>query len=303
MNWRARLSSGDVVLIDGGTGSELKRRGVQMSAAAWSGLAVHTHPEVVRAVHAAYVDAGAEVIVANTFGTTRSLLQAAGLGREFERINRRAVELAMEARDAAGKTAADVAIAGSLSNLPPNMNKRDFPPPTQEIADLKALARMLVVAGVDLIALEMMQDTHHARRALAAALETGLPVWLGVSARYRDDDSNRLVGFDYPEVDFADSLAALIPMGPDVVNVMHTEVAAVAPAIDRVRERWQGPVGVYPEVPYVVSPTWRTEVSPARLVAEAKTWVGQGARLIGGCCGTTPEHIAALAVWLRSGAG
>ena len=149
----------------------------------------------------------------------------------------------------------------------------------------------------------MMQDTHHAPRAPAVALETGLPVWLGVGARYRDDKSNRLVGFDYPEVDFADSLAALIPMGSDVVNVMHTEVAAVAPAIDRVRERWQGPVGVYPEVPYVVSPTWRTEVSPARLVAEAKTWVGQGARLIGGCCGTTPEHIAALAVWLRSGAG
>ena len=121
MNWSEKLSCDEVVLIDGGTGSELKRRAVPMSASAWSGLAVHTHPEVVRAVHTAYIHAGAEVIIANTFGTARSLLQAAGIGNEFERINRRAVELAFEARDAAGKSAVDVAIGGSLSNL-------NFPP-------------------------------------------------------------------------------------------------------------------------------------------------------------------------------
>ena len=271
-----------------------------MSKAAWSGLAAHTHPEIVRAVHAAYVDAGAEVIIANTFGTTRYLLEAVGLGGEFERINRRAVELAREARDAAGKSTDEVAIAGSLSNLPLNMSPGRYPPRVRERADLRELADTLAHAGVDLIALEMLQETRHASMAMAAAVDTGLPVWLGVSATLR---RTGLVGFNTPDADFAETLEALIPLGPDVVNVMHTELAAVGPAIEMVRAHWDGPVGVYPEVPYVVSPAWRTEVSPARLVAEAKTWVGQGARLIGGCCGTTPEHIAALAVWLRSGAG
>ena len=299
MNWSEKLSCDEVVLIDGGTGSELKRRGVPMSPAAWSGLAVHhTHPEAVRAVHTAYVHAGAEVIIANTFGTARSLLQAAGIGNEFERINRRAVELACEARDAAGKSAEDVAIGGSLSNLPPNMDRGKYPPAELESADLKELAETLVDAGVDLIALEMLQDTHHAPRAMAAALTTGLPVWLGVSARLREADHG-LVGFNYTDIDFEDILDALIPMGPDVVNVMHTEIAAVAPAISMIRKRWQGPIGVYPEMPYATAPVWRTALSPEEFVDEAKGWLRQGARLIGGCCGTTPEHIAALAQWLQ----
>ena len=282
--------------MDGGTGSELKRRGVPMDAASWSGLAVHGHPDVVREVHADYIAAGAEVIVANTFGTTRFLLEAAGMDNEFERINRRAVILAKEAREAAGKSAGEVAIAGSLSNLPPDMDVDNYPPPERERADLFELAKTLADAGVDLIALEMIQDTNHGPRAMAAALDTGLPVWLGVSARL---DGLRLVAFDHPDVDFATVLDTLIPMGPDVVNIMHTEIAAVAPAIASVRERWRGPIGVYPEIPHVTTPRWRTEISPSQLVAKARSWVDQGARLIGGCCGTTPAHIAALGDWLR----
>ena len=299
MNCSEKLSCDEVVLIDGGTGSELKRRGVPMSAAAWSGLAVHTHPDVVRAVHTAYIHAGAEVIIANTFGTARSLLQAAGIGNEFERINRRAVELAFEARDASGKSAEDIAIGGSISNLPPNMDQGNYPPAERESADLKELAETLVNAGVDFIALEMLQDTHHAARAMAAALTTGLPVWLGVCARLRETDQG-LVGFNYTDIDFEDILDALIPMGPDVVNLMHTEIAAVAPAISMIRERWQGPIGVYPEMPYSTFPVWRTALSPEEFIEEAKGWLRQGARLIGGCCGTSPEHIVALAQWLRS---
>ena len=80
MDWQAKLNDGGIVLLDGGTGSELQRRGVPMSGAAWSGAAVHTHPDVLRAVHHDYIAAGAEVIITNTFGTSRSALSAAGLG-------------------------------------------------------------------------------------------------------------------------------------------------------------------------------------------------------------------------------
>ena len=153
-----------------------------MSKAAWSGLAVHSHPQVVQEVHEAYIGAGAEVIITNTFGTARCHLEAAGLGDEFARINRNAVRLAIAARDASGE---DVAVAGSLSNLPPNFNADDYPPPDVELAGLREQAAILADSGADLIALEMMQDTRHAARAMEAALETGLPVWLGVSCRRR----------------------------------------------------------------------------------------------------------------------
>jgi S-methylmethionine-dependent homocysteine/selenocysteine methylase len=299
VTWQEKLERNEIVLIDGGTGSELQRRGVPMSGAAWSGVAVHTHPNVVREVHEAYIEAGAEVIITNTFGSARFMLEAAGLGAEFDAINRAAVGLAMQAREASGKSNAQVAIAGSISNLPPNMNPRDYPDPDGELAALRELAATLAGSGVDLIALEMMQDTGHAARAMEAALETGLPVWLGVSCRQAAGRSG-LVSFDIPDMDFAYPLDALIPMGPAVVNVMHSPIQAVLPAIQMIRERWQGPIGVYPEVGYFTPPDWNfdADATPDRFVAHARDWVEHGARLIGGCCGTSPEHIRALHVAL-----
>jgi S-methylmethionine-dependent homocysteine/selenocysteine methylase len=294
MGWQEKLERNDIVLIDGGTGSELQRRGVPMSDAAWSGAAVHTHPQMVRSVHEAYIAAGADVIITNTFGTARFTLAAAGLAAEFEAINRAAVELARQARETAGKSPDQVAIAGSMSNLPPNMDPRGYPEPDRELAALRELAATLADNGVDLIALEMMEDTRHAARAMQAALETGLPVWLGVSCRR--SGNGRLVSFDFPDTDFTEPLDVLIPMGPTVVNVMHSEIAAVLPAIELVRERWQGPIGVYPEVGYFTAPQWNVDpgATPEKFVAHARDWVRHGARLVGGCCGTSPEHIQAL---------
>ncbi|NIP15948.1 MAG: hypothetical protein GWM88_14960 [Pseudomonadales bacterium] len=292
MDWQAKLHGGGIVLLDGGTGSELQRRGVPMSGAAWSGAAVQAYPDVVRAVHHDYIAAGAEVIITNTFGTSRSTLTAAGMGDAFATINRRAVALAFEARDLAGR---DVAIGGSISNLPPNMDVSDYPPPAEELADLRDQAAILAEGGVDFIALEMMQDLEHAPRAMQAALETGLPVWLGLSCRRSTDGAN-LVAFDFADTPFEAPLDALIALGPAVVSVMHSEVEATVPALELVRERWPGPIGAYPEIGDFAAPNWRvdTDDPPERLVFEAHQWVAAGARLIGGCCGTTPDHIRAL---------
>lgn len=74
-SWEGKLSAGEVVIIDGATGTELQRRDVPMDMIAWSGAAVLSHPDVVRAVHEDYLRAGAEVIIANTFGSTRQMLE------------------------------------------------------------------------------------------------------------------------------------------------------------------------------------------------------------------------------------
>ena len=110
-----KLASNDVIVLDGAIGSEIERLGGKMDAAAWCGVANRLHPDTVRRVHEAYLEAGADVITANTFATCRHVLEAAGYGDETVAINRRAVELAREARD---RVAPDrpVAIAGSMSN-------------------------------------------------------------------------------------------------------------------------------------------------------------------------------------------
>ena len=291
--WIDKLLADEILIIDGGTGSELQRRGVAMDANAWSGAAALEHEALLREIHRDYIRAGAEVITANTFGTTRFVLASAGLDEEFERINRRAMRAAREAREEAA--AGPVAIAGSLSCLPPRNDPAAYPEPHGELDAYRELADLLAAAGADLIALEMMEDTVHARMAMAAAVETGLPVWLGVSTRL-SEAGDSLVGFDFPETPLADPLEALIPMQPAVVNVMHTPPGAVGPALDELKRRWGGPCGVYPELGDFEAPDWQftQQLTPGEFVSLATEWVSQGARLLGGCCGTLPEHILAL---------
>ena len=291
--WLDKLRADRIVLIDGGTGSELQRRGVSMSRDAWSGVAAYTHKDLLREIHEAYILAGAEVITTNTFGTTRFVLDSAGLGDEFSTINRRAVEAATEARATAAQH--PVAIAGSISCLPPRLDVAAYPDARTERDAYRELAHFLAEGGVDLIALEMMEDASHASMAMEAALEVGLPVWLGISTRYSDRDRT-LVGFDYPDTPLSVPLETLAPMNPTVINIMHTPPEAIEPAIKQLKEYWTGPFGVYPELGDFSAPDWRftNEIPPQDFVAYAACWVREGARLLGGCCGTTPSHISAL---------
>src|ERR1700758_1145585 len=110
MKWR--LDEGGIVLLDGPTGTELQRRGVAMDKAAWCGPATLEHADLLTEIHADYIAAGAEVITANTFASSRLMLSDAGLGDRLEELVRRAVEAAYRARDAV-QCGDDVVIAGS----------------------------------------------------------------------------------------------------------------------------------------------------------------------------------------------
>ena len=280
--WADSLRGGRTLLLDGGTGTELRRRGAALDAVAWTGLVPLANYELLRNVHADYIAAGADVIRTSTFGTARFVLEAAGHGADFAAINQRAVAAAREARDAVGRS---VAVAGSMSCLPPRFDPHAYPDETVENAAYRELADTLANAGVDLLIVE----THHAPLALAAARTTGLPVWLGVSCRIGAGDA--LVGFDFPLVPLAACLDALLPLAPDAVAVMHSPVPAVVPALGALRRRYRGPLGAYPEIG---DGTSVGSATPAELSAAAEGWLDAGAQIVGGCCGTTPEHIRAL---------
>jgi S-methylmethionine-dependent homocysteine/selenocysteine methylase len=282
--WLEKLAAGGTLVIDGGTGSELARRGMPLRHNdVWSGLAALTHPQLLREVHADYIAVGADVITTNTFGTSRFVLDAAGFGDRFEEINRAAVEAALAARDASG---ADVAIAGSISCLPPRFDAAAYPDAATEKAAYRELVETLIGRGADFIALEMMQEPAHGALAGAAVAEAGIPFWLGVSCNIAAPGGG-LVGFDYADVPLAETLDALLPYGPAVVCAMHSPLAAIAPALGAIRACTDRPIGAYPEID-------ARATTPAAFAALAVDWHGFGARVLGGCCGTTPEHIRAL---------
>ena len=110
----SRLKEGGVVILDGGTGTELERRGVPMDPEVWCGAAALDNVSVLEKIHRDYIAAGADVITANTYASSRLILQEAGLADRFEEINQGAVGVALKARDASGQN--DVLVAGSISH-------------------------------------------------------------------------------------------------------------------------------------------------------------------------------------------
>jgi S-methylmethionine-dependent homocysteine/selenocysteine methylase len=286
-SWLRTLEAGEVLIVDGGTGAELRRRGVPLHRDVWSGLAALNHFDQLRDVHRDFIAAGAQVVTTNTFATSRFVLEAAGCGDRFAAINRRAVEAAQVARDMNG---AAVAIAGSISCLPPSFDVNAYPDARRESAAYRELADLLAESGVELFILEMMQDTAHAARACAAVAATGLPFWLGVSCRFAADGQS-LAMYDFPAVRLDTVLDALLPYGPAVVCAMHSPPGVIAAALAGLGARRHGYVGAYPEWP---AAALGPHGSPAELGRRAAEWRRRGASVLGGCCGVTPEHIHGL---------
>ena len=296
---KRRLDDGDIVILDGATGTELQRRGASMDPAAWCGPATLDHDHLLRNIHADYIRAGADVITANTFASSRLMLAPAGFADRVAEINTRAVEAALAAREATGTTDR-VAVAGSLSHMVPvsagsAVVDASRVPSAAETSDaFHELAEILRVAGVDHIMLEMMYNPTRAPLALEAALSTGLPVWFGMSARR--DAAGAVISFDQLEDHSLSSIIDLIPdTGIDAAGFHHSSAEIIGEALTQLAVRFHGPLMAYPDSGYFEMPDWQfvDTIEPERLETFFTEWIALGARMLGGCCGLTAEHVEA----------
>ena len=296
-NIREKLRNGQTIILDGGTGTDIQRRGVPMSGETWCADANLTHPDTVQAVHEDYIAAGADIIIANTFATSALLFNNLKRDNDLLEIDRVAVNIAKNAVAAKKKK---VAVAGSMSTMRPMVTGSDRNnlgvswTETEARRLFQRKADNMAKTGADLIMMELLRDCDYALWATEAAMATGLPVWVGVSAERRDDGA--LVGFGRPEFLFEDVVKTLAATKPAVISVMHTSANDTADAIDVVRRHWDGPLGTYPESGYFKSPDWVfvDVISPEELVQHSRAWKAKGVALFGGCCGIGPDHIAAL---------
>jgi len=296
---RERLARGEIVLLDGATGTELERRGATMSGGAWCALATETDPDILMSVHEDYIRAGADVITANTFSNARQMLEQAGAGEKAADLTRKAVEIALRARDkaAAGR---DIAVAVSLSHQMPMVPgaARDDPElrpsPEEVLANFREVVETGAAAGADMVMLEMMSRPIHIAPAIQAADESGLPYWCGTSARLQDGE---IVSYVWESFPYAESVAAVLKGRPDVIGVMHTNVSATGPALEILRSQWDGPMMAYPDSGFFKMPQWQFTdiIEPDDLAHEAEAWRSMGVTVFGGCCGLGLEHIRALA--------
>jgi len=264
------------VLFDGAMGTMLQARGLK--AGAFPETYNLTHPDVVRDIHRAYVEAGSEVITANTFGANPFKMK----NIDVEAVIKAGVRLAKEA--GARQVALDVSAHGVL--LEPN-GTLSFDEAYENYAQI---VKWGAEAGADLILIETMSDLLEAKCALLAAKEnTTLPVY--VTMTYMED------GRTFLGTDPVTATVTLSALHADAVGVNCSLGAAdMLPLVQKICKYATCPVIVQPNagLPKVKDGKTYYEDTPDLFAAAMKNIAMQGVTILGGCCGTTPEHISKL---------
>ena len=261
-------------------------------------------PHIVANIHKAYAQAGAELHIANSFASARHVLEAAGLGNEYEAINQAAVRLC---RDAVNEAANHQQwIAGSLSTYATGHDRTRLPTLDSLEQQCAAQAHILADAGCDMLALEMLFDVDTPVAMLKGAQQTGLPVSLGLVCS--QDDLGQVILFGTrPSMLtenkrlLSDSLPKILEAARDpeqlIISVMHSELEHTGPALAVIEQHWCGLTGAYPNNGHYKAPGgWDTSrgYSTLKYSKACLEWVDLGINIVGGCCGVGPTHIRTL---------
>lgn len=290
MDFLARLRTGPVLVADGAMGTMLQKMGLPpgMPGEAW----VLEQPERIAEVHRAYIDAGAEMILTCTFGGTRARMARAGLADRVAEINRRAVEIA---REVAGDRAFVAGDIGPLGELLAPLGKRTYEEAVEIFAEQAAA---LAEAGVDVLYVETMSALEEVRAAVEACRRVAPD--LPLTATLSFDTKGRTSMGVRPE----QAAQTLLKLGVDGLG------ANCGRSLEMTEEAARKMREAAPEAPLIVKPNaGMPRMEGGRVVYDATSeQMGEyarrmvdemGVRVVGGCCGSTPEHIAAIARAVR----
>src|SRR3974390_32805 len=250
-------------------------------------------PEAVFRVHQAYIEAGAQMIETNTFGANRFKLAPLGLGDEVQRLNSRGVKIAREARESASR---EVLIAGSIGPLGIGVQAR-HPEPEQILAIFREQALALEERGGDLFILETFSYIEDVLLAIEAIRSfSSLPIIAQLT--YSEEgttygDISPLLAANMLKNKSIQAIGANCTLGPQALlpilqELTHAGAAAVSGMPNAGFPKREGDRIVYPKS------------SPAYFAEFAREAAAFGVRVLGGCCGTTPEHIRAMVEAVKS---
>ena len=278
------LIENEVIVSDGATGTNLIQRGLErcITAENW----VIDNPEKIKKLHLEFIEAGAEIILTSTFGGSEIRLKQSGLGDKFEQVNNTAVILAKEA-----VKNTNILVAGSMGPLGQMMK----PFGTLEIREAESYyarqASVLCASGVDIIVIETQFDLNEARAAIngvksscqqalvcSFSFDRGIKTMMGVSPSSFAKEVEGL-GLSAIGINCGKNL-------DDNINALKELSNATAIPI------WFKPNAGLPRLDESGEPSY--DLTPDQMAEDVTSWIEAGARIIGGCCGTTPEHLRAI---------
>lgn len=290
-----KLARSQTVILDGAIGTEILRRNLT-----WADHQLASRPEFVRGIHEDYIRSGADVISTNSFQLCRRALcnhfrdeahrrhiGATDLDDRANRLLAASVRLAVDARERAAD-ARPVAIAAAVTTLEWCFRPDLAPAEVQARREYEEIFGVVAGAGADLVLLETVNSIGEARVALEVANQIGLPCWIS----FVPDERGRL----FTGETMQQAVAALEPRGVDAILLNCAPPADISVGLAELAPHARVPVGAYPHIGRFDPPEWlfTDEYPPPKFLAAAAQWKQMGGRIFGGCCGTTPDHIAAL---------
>ena len=285
--WETLCKEGPV-LLDGAWGTELQSRGLPPGEA--SDLWNESHPDKVTAVAAAYVEAGSRIILTNTFGASRIMLDGHGQGASAPEINRKG---AMLSREAAGKQAY---VFGSMGPCGKMLMMGDI---TEDelLAAFTEQAEALKEGGADGLLVETMADLNEAVIAVRAAVTTHLPVVASLVYDSGPDKDRTMMGVTPEQAAEAIVEAGAWGIGANCGQGPEGFISIC----ERYRQACDLPIWMKPNagLPVVVDGQTTYEMTPSAFADFVPRLQAAGATYIGGCCGTNPAFIAALSERLK----
>ncbi|HBZ96378.1 MAG TPA: homocysteine S-methyltransferase family protein [Phycisphaerales bacterium] len=281
--------AGTVLLLDGATGTELDRRGVDVGLPLWSARAMLDAPEVLEAVHRDYLESGAEAVTTNTFRTHRRSLAKEGYGDRAESLTRDAVAIAAAARDAINPEAM---VLGSVAPLEDCYTPDLAPDADACRREHTELIEQLVEAGVDLVLVQTMSSAHESLAAAAAAEACAPGNWAISFCLAPGEPGVLMDGTPLTEVVPELGSPRFVGINCIAATLMADQVRHLRSIVDDgTPVAACGNVG-YPddEVGWINTDA----IEPGIYASHVQDWIEAGAGIVGGCCGTTPATIRAI---------
>ena len=296
---KQRLENNDTIILDGAIGAELEKKGAKMHKDLWCGTCSVESPDLVKKVHEEYILAGADIITTNTYATTPIAMKQYGFDDQINEFNKKSVQIAKEAVKNTNK---DVAIAGSVSTFG-SLYKYGL---EAMKPGFKEQLNILSNEGVDLIILEAMSSQADIVETIVeCSSQTKLPVWLSISCVIDDNTNKVMLGFSdtfdtdtnvYEDFETSIDNFSKIHQGP--ILIAHSDIEVTGQAIKIAKKKFNGVLGAYPNRGHYEKPHWKfvDNITPSEYLEKARSWVEDGAQIVGGCCGVGVEEIKAISV-------
>lgn len=280
------LDQKQTLVLDGATGTNLQKRGLPIGAA--PELWLLENPAGISQLYGDFVQAGSDIILTCTFGGNRTRLAHSDLAEKITQVNQMAVQLAREVT--AGK---DLLVAGSLGPTGEMMQPFGTLSEEQTFDIYAEQAKILLDAGVDLLVIETQFDLNEAQAAVQAVRSLDTEIALVCSFSY-DRGVRTMMGVKPVQMAEIFNEMAVDALGVNCGKSLEDNLAV----LKTLKGNTSKPIWFKPNAGLPISNldgSTSYDVSPKMMGDQSKIWIAEGARLVGGCCGTSPEHLAAIA--------